>query len=56
MKIMFSPQVKLLLVPQSSQTVDMQYADNPFTWTMPLIGRRPPYYASPRYEWSYPVI
>jgi hypothetical protein len=52
----YSPEVRLLLVNESEETVDMLYNDNPFTWEMPLIGPRPPYYANPRYDQYYPVL
>ncbi|WP_185819688.1 hypothetical protein [Salibacterium salarium] len=52
----FSPEVNLLLVNHSDETVEMLYNDNSNTWAMPKIGPRPPYYYYPRYEQYYPVI
>ncbi|MBM7541042.1 hypothetical protein [Amphibacillus cookii] len=48
--------VQLLLLDHSDQTVQMRYNDNPYTWPMRLIGRRPPYYTNPRYIQTFPVI
>jgi hypothetical protein len=55
-KFEFSPEVRRLLERKSSEKVYMHYDANPFTWSMPVIMPRPPYYASPRYEWNYPRI
>ncbi|WP_106768743.1 hypothetical protein [Paenibacillus faecalis] len=52
----FNPKVQLLLLHHSNETVQMRYNSNPFTWSMPLIAPRPPYYANPRYELNYPRI
>ncbi|WP_192869507.1 hypothetical protein [Lentibacillus sediminis] len=54
MEYYLSLEVKLLLVNQSNETVEMQYIDH--KWEMPKIGPRPPYYYNPRYEQYYPVI
>ncbi|SEP01757.1 hypothetical protein SAMN04487895_11772 [Paenibacillus sophorae] len=56
MKVEFSLQVKRILERESSQKAYMHYDANPFTWSAPVIMPRPPYYASPRFEWSYPLI
>jgi len=48
--------IRLLLKGESEETVDMLYNDNPYTWEMPKIGPRPPYYTNPRYEQSYPIL
>ncbi|UOR12572.1 hypothetical protein [Halobacillus amylolyticus] len=52
----YNPEVKLLLVNHSDEKVQMLYNDNPYTWQMPKIGPRPPYYYNPRYEPYYPKI
>ncbi len=52
----FNPQVHILLINQTNDRVQMRYDNNPFTWSMPLIGPRPPYYTNPRYVFNYPVI
>ncbi|WP_187385752.1 hypothetical protein [Gorillibacterium timonense] len=56
MKVEFSREVRRLLENHSSATVDMRYDLNPYTWTMPVLGPRPPFYTNPIYEWRYPVI
>lgn len=56
MRIEFSPQVSLLLLQQSKEKVQMQYDANPYTWSMPKISSRPPYYMNPRFVQSYPLI
>lgn len=56
LKYEFSPQVSLLLVNASHEKVQMQYDSNPFTWSMPKIGPRPPFYTNPLYGWNYPVL
>ncbi|CAG9623263.1 hypothetical protein [Sutcliffiella rhizosphaerae] len=48
--------VELLLVSDTDEKVQMQYADNPYTWSMSLIGPRPPYFCHPRVEAHYPLI
>ncbi|WP_168927237.1 hypothetical protein [Virgibacillus necropolis] len=53
---LFHPTVELLLVNHSDEKVEMLYDDNPYTWLMPKIGARPPYYFNPRYIQYYPVI
>ncbi|WP_312474033.1 hypothetical protein [Neobacillus sp.] len=52
----FSREVSLLLVDQSEGKEEILYNSNPYTWQMPQIGPRPPYYCNPRYEQYYPVI
>lgn len=52
----YNPEVKLLLINHSNKKVQLLYDDNPQTFTMPLIGPRPPYYYNPRYEENYPII
>jgi len=51
-----NPEICLLLKGETEETVDMLYNDNPYTWEMPKIGPRPPYYANPHYEQSYPIL
>ncbi len=52
----YNPEVELLLVDASEKMVEMLYNDNPYTWPMPNIGPRPPYYTNPRYEENFPLI
>ncbi len=52
----YNPEVKLLLVNHSDEKVQLLYNANPYTWSMPKIGPRPPYYYNPRYEQYYPTI
>ncbi len=52
----YSEQVKLLLVDQSDEKVEVLYDSNPYGFVLPLIGSRPPYYYNPRYLPYYPVI
>ncbi|WP_372631039.1 hypothetical protein [Cohnella sp.] len=52
----FDPCVRLLLVTGSNARVQMRYASNPYTWSMPEIGPRPPFYANPRYGANYPIL
>jgi hypothetical protein len=52
----YSEEVKLLLVDQSDEKVELLYDSNPNTFELPLIGPRPPYYYNPRYVPYYPVI
>lgn len=52
----FSPEVCLLLLHDCDEKVPMLYNSNPYTWPMPLIGPRPPYYTNPRYVVNYPLI
>lgn len=52
----FHTRVRLLLLHHSKETVQMRYDSNPNTWSVPLIGIRPPYYANPRYVWNEPIL
>ncbi|WP_189655246.1 hypothetical protein [Bacillus sp. HNG] len=52
----YNPEVKLLLINQSNEIVQVLYNGNPHPYSMPKIGPRPPYYCNPRYEQYYPVI
>jgi hypothetical protein len=52
----YNPEVKLLLVNHSDEKVQLLYNTNSYTWSMPKIGPRPPYYCNPRYEQYYPTI
>ncbi|AXN37971.1 hypothetical protein [Peribacillus butanolivorans] len=56
MQYYFSEEVKLLLVGQSDEKVELLYDSNAYTFEMPLIGPRQPYYCNPRYVPYYPVI
>jgi hypothetical protein len=51
-----SPGAELLLLPQTDEKELVLYNDNPYSYEMPKIGPRPPFYAHPRYEKEYPVI
>jgi hypothetical protein len=53
---MVNQEVKLLLVNQSSEKVEVLYNSNPTPYKMPKIGPRPPYYYHPRNEPYYPKI
>ncbi|UTR16804.1 hypothetical protein MM221_09950 [Salipaludibacillus sp. LMS25] len=46
----------LLLVNESDETVQMLYNHNPYTWSMPKIGPRPPFYTNVRVEENYPLF
>jgi len=52
----FNREVMLLLVDQSDEKEEVLYNANPYSFKMPKIGPRPPYYIHPRYEQYYPVI
>lgn len=52
----FNPRVILLLVNYSSEKVQMLYDSNRYTWPMPRIGPRPPFYTNPEYVLNYPLI
>ncbi|WP_230398132.1 hypothetical protein [Novisyntrophococcus fermenticellae] len=56
MKYEFSPEIKLLLLKHSTEEVQMQYDSDRCTWSMPKIGRRPPYYTDPEYVLNFPII
>lgn len=51
----YDPEVKILLINQSDEKVQVHYNES-YTFTLPFIGIRPPYYIHPRYEPEYPVI
>ncbi|WP_197046666.1 hypothetical protein [Oceanobacillus salinisoli] len=52
----YHPEVRYLVISQSDEKEVMLYDDNPYTWEVPKIGPRPPYYFNPRYEPYDPVI
>lgn len=52
----YNPEVKYLLINQSSEKVEVFYANNIEPFILPLIGPRPPYYAYPVYQEYYPII
>ncbi len=52
----YYPEVTLLLDDHSEEKVELFYNSNPYTFDMPKIGPRPPYYCNPRYEPYFPVI
>ncbi|MGM0901126.1 hypothetical protein [Mesobacillus maritimus] len=54
--LVYNPEVKLLLVNQSDEKVNVRYNQNKNAFKLPKIGPRPPYYAHPRYEPYYPII
>lgn len=54
MRFIFSPQVKALLINHSNEKVTMEYMN--YSWPMPVISIRPPYYTNPRYEPEYALI
>lgn len=53
---LYHPKVKVLLINHSDKKVPMLYDNNPYTWPMPKVGPRPPFYTNPRYVQYYPVI
>ena len=54
MLIEFHSNVKRLLQNQPNEKVTIKYMTE--SWPVPQIGPRPPYYAHPQYEPSYPLI
>lgn len=52
----YSREIKLLLINQSEEKVEVLYNSNPFSYKLPLIGLRSPYYINPRYEQYFPKI
>lgn len=52
----YCPDVYLLLKNQSNEKVPVLYNLNPFSYLLPQIGPRPPYYCNPRCEPYYPII
>ncbi|GIN61016.1 hypothetical protein J27TS8_10090 [Robertmurraya siralis] len=50
----YKQEVIYLLVNDSEERVEVSYGDKFFE--LPLIGKRPPYYAYPKYEPNYPII
>ncbi|MFD2762368.1 hypothetical protein [Lentibacillus juripiscarius] len=52
----YNPEVNYLLIDRAEGKTEMLYDENPSTWSVPIIGPRPPYYTHPRYEPYYPVI
>ncbi|WP_169802789.1 hypothetical protein [Neobacillus soli] len=52
----FSREILLLVVDHSDEKVELVYNANPYSFKMPKIGPRPPYYYNPRYEQYFPVI
>lgn len=54
MDLLINLYVKFLILNCSNDTMSVKYLD--YTWLMPLIGPRPPYYINPKYDLSYPII
>ncbi|EQB38236.1 MULTISPECIES: hypothetical protein [Virgibacillus] len=54
MLITFHPKVTWLLIGHSEERVRMHYLDE--SWSMPVIGERPPYYSNPQYKPYFPLI
>ncbi|MGG0719308.1 hypothetical protein ABE096_17155 [Robertmurraya massiliosenegalensis] len=50
----YNPEVTYLLINNSEEKVEMFYQNQSFK--LPLISKRPPYYAYPKYEQYYPII
>lgn len=50
------PGVRLLLVNQSKEKVEVLYTPNTHPFKLPKIGLRPPYYCNPGCERNYPII
>ncbi|WP_199880513.1 hypothetical protein [Bacillus massiliglaciei] len=56
MEYYYNTEVKYLLINESDEKVEVQYADNAQPFKLPLIGPRPPYYCHPRYVQEFPII
>lgn len=54
MRYEFNPKLKLLLMKQSKDTVNMTYINH--KWPMPKTTVRPPYYKKPIYEMHFPKL
>ncbi|MEI3613988.1 hypothetical protein [Pseudogracilibacillus sp. SO30301A] len=52
----YNPEVRFLLINQSSERVEVLYNESAKAFELPLIGPRPPYYAYPIYQEYYPII
>ena len=52
----YSAEVHYLLSEQTNEKVNVKYNENAKAFKLPKIGKRPPYFAHPRYEPSYPKI
>ncbi|WP_176448662.1 hypothetical protein [Lentibacillus sp. CBA3610] len=48
--------VMCLLMPETDEKTMILYDNNPNSWSVPVVGPRPPYYTNPRYAPYYPVI
>lgn len=56
MSFYYSPEIRFLLIDDSSEKVEVLYTADGKTFELPLIGERPPYYAYPDYQQFYPII
>ncbi|MFU0789426.1 hypothetical protein [Virgibacillus proomii] len=54
MDVVFNSEVVWLLIGGTQKKVRMKYINE--SWLMPVIGRRPPFYTSPRYDPFYSRI
>ncbi|QTD40942.1 hypothetical protein [Sporosarcina sp. Te-1] len=55
MEYYYNPEVYYLLLTQSTQKMEIRYADNLIV-EAPEIGPRPPYFANPNYQSYVPLI
>lgn len=51
----YNPEVIFLLIPQSEEKEELVYNNNPYSFQVPKIGPRPPFYTNPRHEQYYPI-
>lgn len=56
MEYYYNPEVIFLLIPQSEEKEELVYNNNPYSFQVPKIGPRPPFYTNPRHEQYYPII
>ncbi len=54
--LQFYPETQLLLLPSSDEKVHLLYDDNRYSFPLPLIGPRPPFYYNPRYRFELPRL
>lgn len=56
MQFYYNPEVRYLLLNESSEKVPVLYSASGTLFDLPLIGPRPPFYAYPVYQKYYPII
>ena len=52
----YSEQVYWLLLDESDEKMEVTYDSNPYSYQLPAIGVRPPFFAHPRYTPEYTKI